>query len=461
MAIDIQQPNYSGLVALAGKNAALNIAPTGALGLQALQQRQSNDASLRADALARMQMAQQGQLGLLSNQTQNRALDLQDTQQQRQGLLDQNNLLMRQQEFGQKSAQDTISNVYNQQQLAQQGSHFNQEIELRNRIQAEDTAKRQMAEMMEEKKEALHEKGAAASYGLIALSNAKSPEEAHKLSVELMKDAVTKKLVSEKEADAFLKAPLTERINMLKYKVMQTGFAKEMRDLREATEVKETGSGSQTITLPDGTVIQSSTPTDPVKGQVQKDVIFAEDNVKQLRQVVDSVPDNFFGAAAYKQTATAWREWGEKIPGIGPLVEPDAKDKSELESYSGLQGKIRNLAMNTIKQLSGLSYTDKQLEFMNDLIPQIGPNAVKSEFRGKAKNLLSFYEEIKRARQELLKEGIGLEDPRYEDQMTKKMNAIHEQLVKPQGIDEAERQFYKRHGKTDAEIDEYFKLRKK
>ena len=82
MAIDIQQPNYGGLVALAGKSAPLNIAPTGALGLQALQQRQANDASLRDDAARRMALQQQGQLGLLSNQTQNRALDLQAQQQQ-------------------------------------------------------------------------------------------------------------------------------------------------------------------------------------------------------------------------------------------------------------------------------------------------------------------------------------------------------------------------------------------
>ncbi len=74
-----------------------------------------------------------------------------------------------------------------------------------------------------------------------------------------------------------------------------------------------------------------------------------------------------------------------------------------------MQSQVKNLSMNIIKDLSGLSYTDKQLEFMNEIVPDIGPTSTRSQFNGKSKNLLRFFEQVKEANQEVLKDGIVTE----------------------------------------------------
>ena len=415
MAINIQQPNYSGLVAIAGKSAPLNIAPTGALGLQALQQRQSNEAAIRSAALQKMQLQQQGQLGLLSNRTQNRAMDIQAAQAQ-------NEMALKSRQLGMQGSQFQEELGFKRDQLSQQGDIAESEIDVRNRALAEKMAEAQMKELSNMKKEDLKERGAFASYGLLAMNGAKSPEEANQYRVEFLKEAGEKGFMTAEELKVASKLPLSQFQNALKYKIMQFGQVKEYKDMLAAQTPKEDKkSGINTITLPDGTQITTSTPTSKVTGDLQKDLVFAEDNLNQLKQVINSVPSNFFGASALKQDATTIREWAQGIPGVGSIVGPSEKDKGELEDFSKVQGKIKNLAMTTIKQLSGLSYTDKQLEFMNDIVPQVGRGAVESVFKGKSKNLLEFYEQVKKGRQELLKDGIDLNHPEYEEKMLAKM----------------------------------------
>ncbi len=71
-----------------------------------------------------------------------------------------------------------------------------------------------------------------------------------------------------------------------------------------------------------------------------------------------------------------------------------------------MEGQVKNLSMNIIKDLSGLSYTDKQLEFMNDIVPQIGKLATRSQFEGRAENLRRFFSQVKKYNEEILAEGI-------------------------------------------------------
>ena len=254
MAIDIQQPNYSGLVAIAGKSAPLNIAPTGALGLQALQQGQANQASLRDAALRQQAIQQQGQLGLLTNQTQNRALDMQNMQQQRQGLLAKNAQTLEQQKLGMQGSQFQDEMELKRDQMALQGQQAAGDADLKNRILAEDVAKRQMVELMADKKEKIQEKGAFASYGLIAMKGAKSSEEAQQIKMEFLREAGEKKLMSPEELKAASQMPISQFQNALKYKVMQFGQVKEYRDMMDAqapAAASSSGTVSYThLTLP-------------------------------------------------------------------------------------------------------------------------------------------------------------------------------------------------------------------
>jgi hypothetical protein len=426
MAIDIQPPNYSGLVALAGKNVPLNIQPTGALGLQALQEKYNNEASLRDAALKQMQLQQQGQLGLLSNQTQNRQLDMQQAQQQQQNAMAQNDLAYKQQQLAQQNNQFNQSLNQDQSKINAQGNQFNQELDLKNRILAEQTSKDQMAKLLADTKAKIQEKGAFASYGLMAMSGAKTSDEQQQIRTTILQEAKANHYMSDDEIQLASQMPLSQFTNGLKFKVMQFGQAKEYKDMINAQKAQNPTSGLTQVFDPNtGQLVYSSNMTKPNETQAQKDIMFANDNVAELKQLYKNVPEEFFGATALGQPATKVREWAQNIPIIGKAIGPSDEAKKSLESYSGLQSTSNMLSMNIIKQLSGVQYSDKQLEFMNQILPQFGPSTVKSEFNGRAENLLRFFDEIKNNRDQLLKSGIPIGSPEYKDQMLNIMqNAV-------------------------------------
>lgn len=319
MAIDIQQPNYSGLVALAGKSAPLNIQPTGALGLQALQQVQANQASLRDDAARRMALQQQGQMGLLSNITQNRALDMQNANQQQQGLLAQKEMGLKQAQMGIQAGQFQDEMALKQAQLGQQGSQYQGEMDLKNRLLAEETAKRQMVQLMSEKKQDLHDKGAFASYGLLAMSGAKTPEEANQIRTSILKEAGDKGYMSEDELKAAAQMPLSQFQNGLKYKVVQMGLVKEHKMMVEASKPAPDKSGTQISFNPDGSIASySSMPTQGTRSEIQKDIKNNEKAMSQLDKIQEGYDPDFF---TYRnQAGASLSKEAEKAKGI-PIWE--------------------------------------------------------------------------------------------------------------------------------------------
>ena len=124
-----------------------------------------------------------------------------------------------------------------------------------------------------------------------------------------------------------------------------------------------------------------------------------------------------FGATALNQPVNYWREWGEKVQGIGKILETNKDQKDSLKLFSSLKGQVKMQAMLTIKSLSGLSYTDKQQEGMEPILPDIGPGTVKSVFDGRIDNLQRLYKGILARRKELLAKGIKVGDPEYEAEM--------------------------------------------
>lgn len=400
MSIDIQPPNYSGLVNLAGKATNLNIQPTGALGLQALQQQQANAANLRANALGRDQLQQQGQLGLLSQFTQNRALDLQA--QQQRGLLSNNaqqqaiELAKLQQKAGMDQNQLALDMAKYQQTGANQDT-VNAINEQKNML---DAHKQQMEQLNKDSLQTLKEKGAYASYGLLALKNAKTPEEANAIKAEIVKEAQAKKYISADDAKNILQMPNSQAALLLGSIIVSTGTAADYKRLMDA---QKTPNGTDTtVTLADGTVVHTSAATKPTESKAQSDIMGAKDNLAELNNLYKNVPPNYFGLPALKQTSTYLRELGQVIPGIGPSEE----NKSDLKKYSGLQGASEMMSMNVIKQLSGVQYSDKQLEFMKKILPEFGPTSAKSVFDGRVENLQRFFEQTKKAREEVLAQGF-------------------------------------------------------
>lgn len=434
MALDIQAPNLSGLASLAGKTSALNLSPTGALGLQALQQQQQHKLAEEAmrlrDAQERAQLQQQGQLGLSQQNIQRQQLAQQAANQQQQGLFQDAEMAFKQQQAGLQGSQFKDELAYKQQALAQQGALSSAGIDMEKQKMFQEQRQEQLKQLLSEKKEAIRAKGAFVSYGLMSMTGAKTPEESQQIWNEISKEAVANKYISPEQAKQMGQLPISQRINLMKGMVIDAGMAAELKAMQEK---KEGSGGSTEVITSDGTVIRTSAPTTPVKGEIQKKIMNSSENVRELKYMIDNVPDDFFGAPAVGQSVTYLRELGEKLPGVGKLLEPskEAKDSSEL--YSSMQSQTRNLSMNVIKDLSGLSYTDKQLEFMNEIIPQIGPTATRSQFNGRAKNLLRFFEEVESAKEELLEQGFKLDTANnkevFKEKLLSKMKSIS---IKPE-----------------------------
>ncbi len=416
MAIDIQQPNYSGLVAIAGKNAPLNLQPTGALGLQALQQQQANQASLRSDAMGRMQLAQQGQLGLLSNRTQNRAMDLQQQQQNRQGLLAQANQNLDQQKLAQQGNQFQSELGLKQQQMAMQGLEHKDQQDLKNRILAEQTAKDQMTKLMSEGKQAVHEKGAFASYGLLAMSGAKTPEEAAQIKAEILKEAADKKYMTAEELKAASQMPISQFQNGLKYKVMQFGQVKEYKDMMDAQQPAKSANGLSVIQHADGSTEITSTPTQSTKSEIQKDIKNTEKAMTQIGKLKNDYNPDYF---TYKGQADAYiskeAEKSKGTPGLESVSNLAAKvltgkspeERADfIEKRSKYMNNIEQVFNTYKKEITGAAAGEREIEMLRKSF--LNGDMAPSEFQGAMEQVVSKYKSEADINKNVLNKGIDV-----------------------------------------------------
>lgn len=463
MAIDIQPPNYSGLAAIAGNtDRPLNLHSAGALGLQALQQQQSNENALRANDLANRQLQQQGQLALGTQRVAQQAMDQQAVQQQRQGLLDQNNLAMRRQEFGATGAQNATDNAYKQQQLAQTSLSEKDNLDLQNRILAETTAKDQMVKTLALSKQEIQNQGAFASYGLMSMKGAKTPEEANTIRAEINKEAVSKGYLTQTQADAANALPLSQYTNGLAYQVMAKGMTKEHKDMVEASKPVPDITGLTQVRDPQtGTLVYSSSASKSEISKLQGDIVGAKDSLREIKNIYGGVTDKMFGAGALGQNLTQIRALLGTIPGAGKYLDATQEDKDALTQYNNMQAATNGLSMDVIKEKSGVQYSDNQLQFILKILPQIGPTHTKAEFDGRTQNLERYLNAVIQSREDLLKNKFKLGTPEFESAMSQKIDDIQAHFFdKPKGPTDADRQFYKQNGKSDTEIDAYYQGKK-
>lgn len=409
MVLNITPPNFAGLAALAGtRTGGLGLSVPGELGLKAIQLRQAQEESRRQTALEQMRIQQQGLLGLRQQQ-------LAGQQLQQQGLLGQSDLTMRQRELEQRALASQNQFNLGQQQLASnervsQSEIFGRDL-VSKRQAAMDALKEEMKRLAEEKKETLEEKGAFAASGLLALKQAKTPEEAQIIRTEFLKEALSKKYISKEEADTAASSPLSKFTQMLQFKAMQYGKAKEYKDMTAAV-----GEPSPVI----GT---------KARNKAQEDVIAADDALKHLESLYDAPPD-YFGAAALKyETQNPLREWGKDIPEIGLRIALSEEEKVAQERYKDMKANSEHLAMKIVKDLSGVQYSDKQLKYLKEILPSIGPGTVESTFRGRLNFLKNYYIKVKEARQKILSDGdIEFGSKEYRTKMSNEIDNIHSEL---------------------------------
>lgn len=424
MAIQLTSPDLSGLTGLSrGGNAALNLTVPGALGLQALQLANARSIAQQNNSTEQQKLFQQAQAAQAQQNIERQRLA-------QQGLLANQAGALEQQKLAQQGNQFQQTNQLAQQQLAQQGTLGQGNLDIEKQKVALQALQMDMASRVDQDKQALQQRGAFSSYAWLSLDKAQTPEEAQQIKNEILKEAVTKNYVTQDEAKALFQMPLSQTKNIIARDIMATGMAKDFKTLVDATKPAN-ANGVTFKTNPDGTVEYSQTAAKTTVAQAQKDIMAANDNITELKNIYKNVPDDYFGAAAGKYAALVGREWVQNIPRIGSAVTPNEIDKKALEDYSNKQGAANMMAMSVIKQLSGVQYSDKQLEYLKEILPSFGPGTVRSVYEGRLKNLERYFDAVKKAREDVLRQGIDVGTPQYQQAMSQKIDSIHSSFNAP------------------------------
>lgn len=412
--------NFSGLAAVAGRN-------TGGLGLKV-----PGSGLLEWKKLANQKnQAVAGRLtnfgkGLLGQDEQNQEMDLKERA-----------MALQEGRAGDQAG------------LAERGMALQERGQEHNIAKEEQRA--EMSGLIKQEETKIHEMGSFAAQARISMEDVPDPAEASALQQEIVSESVSNGYVTKEEGEQLSRLPVSRFKSALDFKIMQLGKVSEYQKMRpKQTKGKGGKSGDVTIRRPDGTVVQISEPTATVKTQSQKDITTAGDNIKELTDMYQNAPDEFFGAQALGQNATMAREWAAGVPGLSG-IDASPEQKQQLEKYSGFIGQSEMNAMTVIKQLSGVQYSDKQLEFLRSILPSIGAGTTKSQFNGRAKNLLRFFDDVKESREQLLKNGYDLGSPEYEEKMLSSMKGTS-------GVS-ATRQHYKDKGWSDSDITAALKAR--
>ena len=381
MGLDISPANFSGLAALAGGGGGnLNLPNNaGAMGLQALQLQMAQEEARKNQQLKLLQLQQQAQTqdyGTLAASGQGSG--------------------------GYSRAMPDISQL--KQQLAalnqgqQQQDVSGQQPQADPRQQAMDALKKQMTKLLDEDDESVAEKAAFATYANDVMKKATTPEEAQAIRKEILSIARDKKYMNYDEIEYASKLPLSRFSAELQIKAMQYEMVKGAKGKYSKKSEEEDSADPNVSDL-------TKTTTD----KMQEDLIQSDDNIRQLKELVENVPDNYFGAAALGQDITAGKAWLGSVPGIGKYLDASPKDKEDLKKFGKFHSKAESLSLQIIKQLSGLAYTDDQLEYLKSILPTIGKGTTRPTFDGRSTALFEWFDGIKAKRQELLAKGITLE----------------------------------------------------
>lgn len=405
MPIDLNPPNFNGPGYLAGvREGSLNLAQPGVLGLQSLQTSNASINDAQRNNISRMAIQQQGQLGLLSDQ-----LDQQKANQQaqyQQGLLadqQQKNTMQGQYQQGQLSLQQQQNQgqlANQQQQTAQQGQYQQGMLQNAQQQQAHAVQQSQFNQMMTMKKEDLMQRGAFATYGLLALQNAQSPDQAQQISNTLTQQAIQKGFMTQDEADQFNQLPMSQRKALLEGDLVAGGNAVQLKNMQSAnTMVAKDGS----VTLPDGSSGSILTPTE--RSATQKEIIAAQTSLDQFNKLNSDVKPSWFGAGAYTgPEATGAESYLSGITG----VSPSAENKADYQKYSNYQSNANIQVLNIAKTLVGGRPNQTDLKLIMGAVPKVGPGTNIDQFNGNMQQLTDALQSAINYKKQLLSQGIKL-----------------------------------------------------
>lgn len=280
------------------------------------------------------------------------------------------------------------------------------------------------AKLVKQTDEDIQEQGEFTSKVRLAMEQVQQPMEFKTLQKEALTEAVQKGYVQPDDYEKLARLDPEKFKKALDFRVMQLAKVKQYKETPKDGVVRSPSGDVIARAEP----INYAKPTASVKTSTQKDIITAEDNIKELSQMYSEVPDNFFGAgAAINRGAAFGREWVATLPGMS-WADSSPEQKRYLEKYSNFVARSEMLSLQIIKQLSGVQYSDKQLEFMKKILPSIGGDTVKSEFKGRSSNMMRFFKQIKSDREAILREGVSQGSKEYREKMLQKMQSAAMQV---------------------------------
>lgn len=444
MALDLAPSNFAGLAALAsGGSGNLNLTVPGALGLQGLQIGNQNAASVRDAAIQQMQIRQQAETALRQQQIARQELAQQG--QYQQGLLGQAARGQDIQQQGQMldADQNAAQLGFQQQQLAQQGALGQGQLDVEKQKLAQDQMAKEMAKLLDEKKEKLQEKGAYVATSLMAIKQAKTPEEAQMIRNEIVNTAESNEYITKEMARALKKAPLSQFTNFLTQQAMTLDAVKNYKEMMDAD--KKQSDGYSKVVMPDGTVVETMSPTKAVETEVMKDIKTKDLATQQLQMLEKDFKPEYF---TDKSQLDAWISGqAERKKGL-PLLEqtteflantltgkaPKQREAfiSERKSYFN---KVDQMYNTYKKEITGQAAGEKELEQIKNSF--INGEMSPSEFKGALEQVVTKYKSETEYNKSILNNGINTSPD-----------------------DAGMRQFFKQNGKSDAEIDAWFKSRR-
>lgn len=192
--------------------------------------------------------------------------------------------------------------------------------------------------------------------------------------------------------------------------------SKNALQMQMAQMKQQAGAGGTKVYDPNtGNLVYESQPLDKTNlTNTIKASTDADESLTMLKQIGDQYKKEYLGAGgAITGGVLKGRDWLSTFPGAGSLAELNPEQKDWLQGYSGFRSSVESTAMSVIKQLSGVQYSDKQLEFMRKIIPN--PENSPSEFEGKFNSMTDRLGNLKGLKERLLKEGYSLNSEAYKD----------------------------------------------
>jgi hypothetical protein len=387
MAIPVNPGNFSGLAAVAGRGA-----PNLSLPIPGSQAQKA--------ALARE--------GLLAQVSENR----------------QNRDLEREKLAAAQQARQTMT-PYQQAQVShqQQGYQLQKEkLQLQQKAMMEEINGRAIQQVESEEKDTIEAKAMAASG---YLSMAEEDKNSGETRQALVAAGVQQGWWSEEESQALLEMPREQFDVLAKSMLLQSTQALKIHGQMKK---KAESSAEKRIYDPEtGQLVYETMPaTKPNINKTQEEIGSLEETAANIDVIDQKFDRSYFGPwAEYLKTPVLNTASGvynaiEDISGGDTTIRLDKDNAEWLTSRANFKADLMRTAMVLIKQLSGVQYSDKQLEFMFEFIPDIKTDSPETA-EGKIQSLKEGLKRSRGLKEDILKEGYKVGSPAYQKEYLRRM----------------------------------------